>query len=89
MDMSFEWDPRKAAANREKHGVSCEEALTVFGDRLARIFDDPDHSRTEAREIVVGHSVRTAAPRRRLRRARRESSDLQRPEGNPEGAEGL
>src|SRR5207244_8081947 len=56
MDMSFEWDPRKAAANRKKHGVSFEDALTVFGDRLARIFDDPDHSRTEAREIIVGHS---------------------------------
>jgi uncharacterized DUF497 family protein len=49
MDMSFEWDPRKAAANRKKHGVSFEEALTVFGDRLARIFDDPDHSSGEAR----------------------------------------
>ena len=58
MDMSFEWDPRKAAANRKKHGVSFEEALTVFGDRLARIFDDPDHSSGEAREIIVGHSTR-------------------------------
>jgi len=58
MDICFEWDPRKAAANRKKHGVSFEDALTVFGDRLARIFDDPDHSRTEAREIIVGHSAR-------------------------------
>ena len=58
MGMSFEWDPRKAAANRKKHGVSFEEALTVFGDRLARIFDDPDHSGTDAREIIVGHSAR-------------------------------
>jgi uncharacterized protein len=58
MDMSFEWEPRKAAANRKKHGVSFEEALTVFGDRLARIFDDPDHAGTEAREIIVGHSAR-------------------------------
>src|SRR5436853_2676364 len=51
MDMSFEWDPRKAAANRKKHRISFEEVLTVFGDRLARIFDDPDHSGTDAREI--------------------------------------
>ena len=58
MELSFEWDPRKAAANRKKHGVSFEEALTVFGDLLARIFDDPDHSATEAREIIVGHSAR-------------------------------
>jgi uncharacterized DUF497 family protein len=58
MDISFEWDPRKAAANRKKHGVSFEEALTVFGDSLARIFDDPEHSGTEAREIIVGHSAR-------------------------------
>jgi len=54
MELSFEWDPRKAAANRKKHGVSFEEALTVFGDLLARIFDDPDHSATEAREITWG-----------------------------------
>jgi len=58
MDISFEWDRRKAAANRKKHGVSFEEALTVFGDSLAHIFDDPDHSGTEAREIIVGHSAR-------------------------------
>jgi hypothetical protein len=58
MDMSFEWDPRKAAANRKKHGVSFEEALTVFGDRLACIFDDSDQSAPEAREIIVGHSAR-------------------------------
>ena len=40
MDLSFEWDPRKAAENRQKHGVSFEEAMSVFGDPLARIFDD-------------------------------------------------
>ena len=44
MDLSFEWDPQKAAANRRKHGVSFEQAIPVFGDSLARIFDDPDHS---------------------------------------------
>ena len=40
----FEWDRRKAASNRRKHGVSFEEALTVFADPLARIFEDEGHS---------------------------------------------
>ena len=53
---TFEWDPVKAAANAEKHGVSFDEAVTVFQDPLARIHPDPDHSQSEAREIVVGHS---------------------------------
>jgi len=44
MSLRFEWDPRKAAANQAKHGVSFEEALTVFADPLARLFDDP-HTR--------------------------------------------
>ena len=52
-----EWDPRKAASNRKKHQVSFEEALTVFADPLARIFDDEDHSLDEPREIIIGHSI--------------------------------
>jgi uncharacterized DUF497 family protein len=56
MNLRFEWDRRKAIRNEAKHAVAFEEALTVFGDLLARIFDDPDHSRTEAREIIIGHS---------------------------------
>jgi hypothetical protein len=56
MDLRFEWDRRKATINAAKHGVSFEEALTVFSDPLARIFDDPDHSSAEAREIIIGHS---------------------------------
>jgi len=54
----FTWDPTKAASNPRKHGVSFEEALTVFGDPLARIHDDPFHSDREGREIIVGHSTR-------------------------------
>lgn len=54
----FEWDPEKARANERKHGVSFEEAKTAFWDPLARIFDDPDHSRMEPREILIGHSLR-------------------------------
>lgn len=57
MSLKFEWDPRKAASNRKKHHVSFEEALTVFADPLARIFDDEDHSLDEPREIIIGHSV--------------------------------
>ena len=56
MSLVFEWHPAKATANLSKHGVAFEEAATVFADPLARIFDDPDHSEAEAREIIVGHS---------------------------------
>jgi uncharacterized protein len=59
MDPRFEWDRRKAAINDAQHGVSFKEALTVFSDPLARIFDDPDHSSTEAREIIIGTRTRS------------------------------
>ena len=58
MGVTFEWDSRKATANHAKHGVSFEEAMTVFAAALARIFDDPEHSRREKREIIVGDSIR-------------------------------
>ena len=58
MDLSFEWDRKKAGANRRKHGVSFAEAIPVFGDPLARIFDDPHHSGREPRELIVGHCTR-------------------------------
>jgi uncharacterized DUF497 family protein len=54
----FEWDPAKAAANNAKHGVSFEEAVTVFGDPLAINMPDPDHSVTEERFLVLGMSAR-------------------------------
>ena len=54
---TFEWDAAKAAANLLQHGVSFEEAVTVFQDPLAKIHDDPDHSATERRDIIVGHSA--------------------------------
>ena len=56
--MEFEWDSAKAARNVRKHGVSFEEASSVFRDSLAAIFPDPDHSDDEQREIIVGHSDR-------------------------------
>ena len=55
-DFVFEWDVGKARANLRKHGVSFVEAVSVFGDPLAAIHDDPDHSMSEARELMVGHS---------------------------------
>jgi uncharacterized protein len=58
MSVQFEWDRRKAASNLRKHGVSFEEASTVFRDRLASIFDDEGHSAHEYREIIIGHSTR-------------------------------
>lgn len=58
MSVKFEWDPRKAASNLSKHGVSFQEALTAFADPLARIFDDEDHSVEEQREIIIGHSAK-------------------------------
>ena len=58
MSLKFEWDPRKAVSNLSKHGVSFQEALTAFGDPVARIFDDEDHSVEEQREIIIGHSAK-------------------------------
>lgn len=58
MDLQFEWDPEKAAANRAKHGVTFEEAQIVFINQLAVIFDDEAHSLDVQREIIIGHSVR-------------------------------
>jgi len=54
--MEFEWDALKAAANLKKHGVSFEEAKTVFENPLTVIFDDEAHSADERREILIGHS---------------------------------
>lgn len=54
--MDFEWNSSKATANLKKHGVSFEEAKTVFDNPLAVIFDDDAHSIGELREIIIGHS---------------------------------
>lgn len=52
----FEWHPAKARRNVAKHGVTFEEAQTVFDDPLAMIFPDDDHARDEERDILIGHS---------------------------------
>lgn len=54
--LKFEWDKTKAASNLAKHGVSFEEAASVFGDALAITFEDPDHSIAEKRMLTFGVS---------------------------------
>jgi hypothetical protein len=58
-NIRFLWDPRKAAANHRKHGVSFEEARTVFYDENARLIADPDHSGEEDRFILLGLTATT------------------------------
>jgi len=52
----FEWDDTKNGTNQTKHGVSFEEAQTVFFDESAIQFDDPDHSIDEDRFLLLGFS---------------------------------
>ena len=56
--MRFAWDRAKAAENLRKHGVSFEEASTVFADENARLGHDRDHSRREDRFVLLGFSAR-------------------------------
>jgi len=50
----FEWDENKNQTNQRKHGISFEEASTVFFDAYAILFDDPDHSEEEERFLIIG-----------------------------------
>lgn len=52
----FEWDEGKASTNLKKHGISFDEAATVFYDESAILFDDPEHSENEERFILIGIS---------------------------------
>jgi uncharacterized protein len=54
--LRFEWDPAKSISNRKKHSVSFEEAQSAFHDVSARVIDDPAHSDTEDRFILLGLS---------------------------------
>lgn len=56
MRLSFEWDPRKNASNKKKHGISFEEAKTSFYDANARLIADPEHSEEEDRFVLLGSS---------------------------------
>ena len=57
MSLKFKWNPNKAKKNIEKHGVSFDEAATVFSDPLSMTYDDPDHSYDENRYIIIGLSI--------------------------------
>jgi uncharacterized DUF497 family protein len=54
--IKFEWDEKKATANEKKHGISFDEARTVFFDEHAKLIDDPEHSGGEERFILLGLS---------------------------------
>ncbi len=56
--LSFEWDEKKNTLNRKKHGISFEEAQTIFADENALLIHDPDHSLGENRFILIGLSLR-------------------------------
>lgn len=71
--MNYDWDAAKAARNAKKHGVTFEEAASVFGDPLSYTFADPDHSEGEERLLTwavaqsahprgIGHRARTRHP---------------------------
>ena len=69
MGYIFEWDPKKADGNARKHGVTFDEASTVFGDLLALLMPDPDHSVGERRYLVLGNFESATAAGGGLRRA--------------------
>ncbi|MEO1392417.1 MAG: BrnT family toxin [Cyanobacteria bacterium J06634_5] len=56
--MQFEWDEAKANSNLSKHGISFEEATSVFSDPLFLTFADPEHSFLEKRFIIIGESLK-------------------------------
>ena len=89
-NISFEWDSSKAASNAKKHGVSFDEAKTVFYDEQALLIPDPDHSTTEDRFILMGlssslrvlvivHCFRKSGSAIRLISARRAGTKEQQP----------
>lgn len=58
MALVFEWDPKKARRNLAIHGVSFDEAGTVFRDVLSKTIEDPLHSENEERFVLLGQSHR-------------------------------
>ena len=56
-EIRFEWNPQKNTINKSKHGISFEEASTVFYDEEALVRDDPDHSEDEDRFLIIGYSI--------------------------------
>ena len=56
-NITFEWNSSKASLNKKKHGISFDEAKTVFFDENAKVIHDPEHSDDEDRFIILGLSV--------------------------------
>lgn len=94
--LSFEWDENKNRSNRLKHGVSFEEATSVFQDENARGYYDPDHSENEdrfmllgmssrARMLIICHCTRQAGSVIRIISARRATREEQKDYGRSEG----
>lgn len=54
--LRFEWDDEKATNNVKKHGISFEEAKSVFRDERGKLINDPDHSENEDRLVLLGLS---------------------------------
>ena len=57
-DITFAWDERKNQENQRKHGISFEEATTIFADENARLIHDPEHSQAEDRFVLIGFSAK-------------------------------
>ena len=57
-EIRFAWDENKNQINQKKHGISFDEAKTVFYDEEALIIDDPAHSQEEDRFLILGFSQR-------------------------------
>ena len=57
-ELRFEWHSTKSAVNAKKHGISFDEAKSVFSDENAKLISDPDHSDDEDRFLLLGFSVR-------------------------------
>lgn len=58
LEINFEWDEKKNNSNKAKHGISFDEAASVFEDERAIVIPDPDHSEIEERFIILGLSVK-------------------------------
>jgi uncharacterized protein len=89
-ELRFEWDPKKASSNEKKHGVTFDEAKSVFHDDDALVIADPDHSEVEDRFIILGrssldralvvvHCFRSEGPVIRIISARRAGTKEQKP----------
>ena len=87
--MRFEWDPEKEIRNLRKHGVSFEEASTVFGDALAATIPDAKHSELEVRFITMGVSSGSRLLVVSPYRCRGDRPDHQREAGNHTGKKAL